>query len=111
VEVPGTDAVGHFRIDTANGQDHMAVVTQGPIAAREAEHLGISDSGIVLYRELLAEQLAQLATGRDPMNVRRNPAKNQIIDGPNLPPPTGKPDPSGWSRQRRRWAARHSPAA
>jgi 5,5'-dehydrodivanillate O-demethylase len=111
VDVPGTDAGGNFLTATAHGQDHMAVVTQGAIAAREAEQLGTSDAGIVLYRALLTEQLAQLENGRDPMNVRRNPAKNQIVDGPNVPPPMGGPDSSGWSRQRRRWAARHASAA
>jgi len=82
-DVPGVDAAGAFITDTANGQDHMAVVTQGSIARRETEHLGSSDMGIILYRELLMRQMERLERGQDPMNVRRKPAENQIINFPS----------------------------
>lgn len=81
-DVPGTDEAGKFILDTANGQDHMAVVTQGEIARRDQEHLGMSDMGIVLYRELLMEQIERVERGDDPMNVCREPAKNQVIEIP-----------------------------
>jgi len=48
--VSGLNDSGKFILDTANGQDHMAVVTQGDIARREIEHLTTSDMGITLYR-------------------------------------------------------------
>ena len=107
-DVPGLDAAGNFVVDTANGQDHMAVVTQGDLARRDAEHLGASDAGIVLYRELLVEQMERLEGGKDPMNVRRDAADNRIIEAPRAEDPLST---AGWSRQRKRWAARHGQAA
>lgn len=80
-EIPGADSTGKFITDMANGQDHMATVTQGTIAAREREHLGTSDMGVLLYRELLAEQLAILEQGDDPLNVLRGPGPD-LIDFP-----------------------------
>jgi 5,5'-dehydrodivanillate O-demethylase len=108
-EVPGTDAAGNFLTGTANGQDHMAVVTQGAIARRDVEHLAESDVGLVLYRKLLAEQLMQCENGGDPMNVRRDPADNQVIEIPRGGTAPVTDAQQGWSRQRRRWAARHAP--
>lgn len=81
-DVPGLDPMGNFIRDTANGQDHMAVVTQGDIARREVERLGMSDLGIVFYREMLMEQIERVEYGLDPMNVSRNPAKNPVIEAP-----------------------------
>jgi len=60
----------------------MAWVTQGPVAERQQERLGESDKGIILYRRLLREQIAVAETGKDPMNVFRDPAKNQILHIP-----------------------------
>ena len=107
-DVPGVDANGAFMTGTANGQDHMAVVTQGDIAARAGEHLGSSDAGIVMYREMLAGQMERIEGGRDPMNVRRNRAENVIINGPGEQ--SGSEGADGWSRQRQRRAARHAVA-
>lgn len=53
----GGSEAGGVITDTANGQDHMAVVTQGATADRAREHRGASDLGIVLYRQLLAGQI------------------------------------------------------
>ena len=108
-DVPGLDPTGRFITDTANGQDHMAVVTQGSIARRDVERLGMSDVGIVLYRELLVEQMERVERGEDPMNVRRDPAENEIIDPTGIERAVEPPDTTGWSRQRKRWAARHKP--
>lgn len=82
VDVPGTDTEGRFIIDTANGQDHMAVATQGNIARRNLEYLGSSDAGIVLYRNLLMEQMEEVERGKDPMNVRRGSATAVLNDFP-----------------------------
>nr|NIO06504.1 hypothetical protein [Deltaproteobacteria bacterium] len=73
VDVPGVDKeTGQFLLDTANGQDHMAVVTQGEIARREKEHLTTSDIGITLYRRLLMQQIELMERGEVPMNVYRD---------------------------------------
>ena len=68
-DVPGVDDGRKFVLDTANGQDHMAVVTQGDIARREIEHLTTSDMGITLYRQLLMNQIELMERGGEPMNV------------------------------------------
>jgi 5,5'-dehydrodivanillate O-demethylase len=81
-DVPGADATGKFITDTAHGQDYMAVVTPGDITRRDLEHLGRSDIGITLYRRLLQEQVEVVLDGGQPMNVYRDPAKNQVIELP-----------------------------
>jgi 5,5'-dehydrodivanillate O-demethylase len=85
-DVPGVDEAGKFITDTANGQDHMAVVSQGNMTGRDLEHLGTSDQGIILYRELLVEQMERVERGEEPMNIYRDPAKNHIIDLPAITP-------------------------
>jgi 5,5'-dehydrodivanillate O-demethylase len=60
-------------LDNNSGQDIVAWITQGAIANRSLESLGRSDKGVVLYRRLLKEGLEAVASGRDPMNVFRDP--------------------------------------
>jgi 5,5'-dehydrodivanillate O-demethylase oxygenase subunit len=81
-EIPLTDEHGQHITDFVLGQDMMAWVTQGPIAERQLERLGESDKGIILYRRLLREQLTIAEEGKDPMNVFRDSAKNQILHIP-----------------------------
>jgi 5,5'-dehydrodivanillate O-demethylase len=69
INVPGIDKAGKFILDTANGQDHMAVVSQGETTQRSNERLCVSDIGITLYRELLMEQIERVERGEDPINV------------------------------------------
>lgn len=77
-DVPGVDNGRKFVLDTANGQDHMAVVTQGDIARREIEHLTTSDMGITLYRQLLMNQIELMERGEQPMNVYQDSDRNPI---------------------------------
>ncbi len=60
-------------LDNNSGQDIVAWITQGAIADRSLEALGRSDKGVVLYRRLLKEALQAVESGRDPMNVFRDP--------------------------------------
>jgi 5,5'-dehydrodivanillate O-demethylase len=60
-------------LDNNSGQDIVAWITQGAIADRSLESLGRSDKGVVLYRRLLKEGLEAVESGRDPMNVFRDP--------------------------------------
>jgi 5,5'-dehydrodivanillate O-demethylase oxygenase subunit len=83
-DVPGTDSFGRLRVGTANGQDHMAVVTQGARANRRREHLGATDAGLIMYRQLLLDQARAFADGAEPINVRRGLTTNRQI---NAPPP------------------------
>ena len=82
VPVPGVDASGEpdwSLLDNNSGEDMIAWVTQGGIADRTQEALGLSDKGIILYRKQLKEQMEKVQAGQDPMNVFRDPATNQSI--------------------------------
>ncbi|HMF48435.1 MAG TPA: hypothetical protein VK603_07325 [Candidatus Saccharimonadales bacterium] len=57
----------------------IAWITQGGVADRTQEALGLSDKGIILYRRQLKEQLEKVRAGQDPINVFRDPAKNVYI--------------------------------
>ena len=60
----------------------MAWETQGPIADRTVERLGVSDMGIAIWRRLLHEQIKIVQDGGDPMCVFRS--YDGIIDvGPS----------------------------
>lgn len=81
-EAPLKDENGEYITDYIDGQDMMAWVTQGEIADRTSERLGSSDKGIIMYRQMLLEQLAVLESGKDPMGVFRDPAKARNIELP-----------------------------
>jgi 5,5'-dehydrodivanillate O-demethylase len=68
-----------FRMDIVLAQDHMAWETQGPIADRTVERLATSDQGIVLYRQLLMENIERVQQGLDPFAVVRDPAHDMIV--------------------------------
>ena len=80
--VPLHDEAGALIPDLVNHQDFVAWITQGPNADRTLEKLGESDRGIILLRKQLKEQLAIVADGGDPMNVFRDPARNECIELP-----------------------------
>jgi 5,5'-dehydrodivanillate O-demethylase len=69
-----------YNITMVSAQDSMAWETQGQITDRTAEHLGVSDEGIIAFRKLLKEQIERVQQGREPLGVIRDPAKNQLID-------------------------------
>jgi 5,5'-dehydrodivanillate O-demethylase len=81
-EVPYLDADGNFLTDYIDGQDIMCWITQGSIADRTTERLGTTDKGIILFRQVLKEQIAKVERGEDPMGVIRDPEKNQFIELP-----------------------------
>src|SRR5207237_9779228 len=68
---------GRLVVDTVSGQDMMVWITQGPISDRTTERLGTTDKGIILYRNLLLEQMEKVERGEDPMAVVREPARNE----------------------------------
>jgi 5,5'-dehydrodivanillate O-demethylase len=82
VPVPGVDSHGEPEwslLDNNSGEDMAAWITQGEIADRSEEKLGLSDKGIILYRQLLKQEMEKSQRGEDPMNVFRDPAKNAYI--------------------------------
>jgi hypothetical protein len=46
--------------------DYDAVVTQGSVANRKAEHLGTTDKGVVLFRRMLAKAIRETQEGIRP---------------------------------------------
>jgi len=73
-----TEDGSEFHMETYPSQDSMAWVTQGAIANRAGEHLGAGDAGIVMWRQLLDEQIAIVEAGDDPINVFRE--QHDIIE-------------------------------
>jgi 5,5'-dehydrodivanillate O-demethylase len=82
VPIAGVDEWGQpiwEQLDNNSGQDHFAWTSQGPRTRRYLEKLGQSDIGIILFRRMLLEQMQIMEDGGEPMNVFRDPAKNDII--------------------------------
>ncbi|MGZ9125893.1 MAG: hypothetical protein ACXW48_22910, partial [Candidatus Binatia bacterium] len=52
------------KIALVHTQDYVAQVGQGPVADRAQEHLGRSDTGIILFRKIWERELRALAEGR-----------------------------------------------
>ena len=75
-DVPHVHKNGRLVVETINGQDMMAWVTQGAISDRTTERLGTSDKGVILYRNLLLEQIEKVQRGEDPLAVIRDASKN-----------------------------------
>jgi 5,5'-dehydrodivanillate O-demethylase oxygenase subunit len=67
-------------LQTFYGQDRLVWETQGAIYDRTKETLGDSDGGIVMFREMLSEQIARVERGEEPtVAVVRDPERNKII--------------------------------
>lgn len=62
-----TDGTGRYLMDTFMSQDAMAVETQGAILDRSRENLGASDRGIVMFRDMLLDQIRIVQDGGKPM--------------------------------------------
>jgi 5,5'-dehydrodivanillate O-demethylase oxygenase subunit len=71
------DADGRPQADNIPNQDMLAWVEQGPIADRPAHHQASSDKGIMLFYNLLLDQIARVERGEDPLGVIRDPAQNE----------------------------------
>ena len=81
-EVPYLDENGDYIVDYIDGQDIMCWITQGAIADRTDEKLGTTDRGVILFRQMLNEQINKVEKGEDPIGVVRDEAKNQFIELP-----------------------------
>lgn len=68
---------GKIIADNIPTQDMVAWVGQGPISDRTAEHLSRSDKGVVLYHNLLLENLEKIERGEDPMGTIRDREENE----------------------------------
>ena len=56
--------------------------TQGAIADHSEEALGRSDKGLILYRQLLMDNMDKVERGEDPMNVFRGADDNAYLKLP-----------------------------
>jgi 5,5'-dehydrodivanillate O-demethylase len=81
-EVPLMDDDKHWILNYTFNQDYMAWVTQGEIAQRDQEKLGLSDKGIIMFRHLLQEQVERVREGEEPMNTFRDVEKNRSVSFP-----------------------------
>jgi 5,5'-dehydrodivanillate O-demethylase len=84
-------------------QDFAVWTAQGAITDRSAEHLGSSDRGITMFRNMLRRELANVAAGRDPMFVNRDPAKDVVLELPMETKKAHYADGFGRMLQRRIW--------
>jgi hypothetical protein len=60
-------------------QDRMAQESQGVIADRIKEHLGTSDRGLIMLRQMIMESIEAVRQGKDPIGVIKDSAQNGII--------------------------------
>lgn len=74
------DEKGEYHLDNFPCQDGMAWETQGSIFDRTSERLGTSDTGIVLFRQMLLDQIGVVEGGGTPMALVYDPAENVVID-------------------------------
>lgn len=61
-----------YNMDNINGTDMMAWETQGAILDRTKEHLGASDRGAIMFRQLLKKEILKVQDKKDPIALSRN---------------------------------------
>jgi len=110
-DVPFMDENGEFIVDTVDGEDLMAWISQGKIADRTQENLGATDIGIAMYRKMLRRELKNIANGVDPKAIVRDPVKNLYIELPFEKDKHHNSDGDGFSAFLLRTHARYSPIA
>lgn len=88
-EAPMFDEAGRPILDYVLAQDMAAWLSQGDVTDRTSEHLASTDRAIVEFRRIIAEQLGEVAQGRDPINVFTD--RTQVGDCIRLDPEIGKP--------------------
>ena len=76
---PGSVLTRKYEDRQRKPDDLEAQEGQRPIAIHALENLAHSDTGIVMLRRLLREQLKRVAQGLGPINVVRDPSANQRI--------------------------------
>ncbi|HEY7064599.1 MAG TPA: Rieske 2Fe-2S domain-containing protein [Chloroflexota bacterium] len=64
----------------SHDQDRVVQETQGVLVDRGEEHLGASDRGVILLRQMVHEAIDAVAAGHDPIGVNRDPTRDGILD-------------------------------
>ena len=71
-------------LDAHATQDMAAWIAQGPISDRTKELLCESDKGVRLLREMFLEQIKVVASGKEPLNVFRDPEAAKNVHVPHV---------------------------
>ncbi len=81
------DEKGEYHLRNFSSQDGMAWESQGRLYDRSEEHLGASDRGIIMFREMLRDQIKIVEKGGDPMALVWDTKDNVSIDLEAWTPP------------------------
>jgi 5,5'-dehydrodivanillate O-demethylase oxygenase subunit len=73
------DRDGEYDLTDFPQQDLMAWETQGPVFDRSQELLGTTDRGIVMWRNLLRQQIERVREGKEPDGMIRDPKINEML--------------------------------
>jgi 5,5'-dehydrodivanillate O-demethylase len=63
----------------SHDQDRVAQESQGPIYDRTKEHLGASDQGVIMLRNMIKESIDAVHQGNDPIWIIRDADQNENI--------------------------------
>jgi 5,5'-dehydrodivanillate O-demethylase oxygenase subunit len=63
----------------SHDQDRVAQESQGPIYDRTKEHLGASDQGVIMLRNMIKESIDAIRQGKDPIWIIRDAGQNENI--------------------------------
>ncbi|HEY7165950.1 MAG TPA: Rieske 2Fe-2S domain-containing protein [Candidatus Binatia bacterium] len=63
----------------SHDQDRVAQESQGPIYNRSQEHLGASDEGVIMLRNMIKESIDAVKRGQDPIWIIRDAIRNERI--------------------------------
>jgi len=63
----------------SHDQDRVAQESQGLIYSRNQEHLGASDQGVIMLRNMIKESIDAVGQGKDPIWVIRDADKNKEV--------------------------------
>lgn len=80
LDIPAFFDDGRVKDDWVVGQDQLAWIIQGPRMDRSTEALGVTDIGLIMFRNMLEEQIKITQDGGDPVNVHRD--RKDIIELP-----------------------------
>lgn len=69
---PFVKGENEYFLDNVLGTDMMAWETQGEVLDRTKEHLGASDRGVAMIRQILKEEIKKVEEGNDPIAIQRD---------------------------------------
>jgi hypothetical protein len=76
------DENGDWIISHVFNQDFTSWIAQGDVLDRSLEMLGDSDRGVIMFRRQLQQQMRTVEEGGDPINVFRDPKRNECVKLP-----------------------------